>query len=96
MNILSWIDQWLETQSAWFWVRLKFFLILFCLSAQIFPTFILQGIKKNFKDVIRANIGDCHATGQKPLTFLRQVIFSDSYIVTCIHSKCMILVSIMI
>lgn len=33
-----------------------------------------KGIKKNFKDVIRANIGDCHATGQKPLTFLRQVV----------------------
>lgn len=27
-----------------------------------------------FDRVIRANIGDCHATGQKPLTFLRQVI----------------------
>jgi len=28
----------------------------------------------NFDKVIRANIGDCHATGQKPLTFIRQVI----------------------
>jgi alanine transaminase len=27
-----------------------------------------------FDRVIRANIGDCHATGQKPLTFLRQVL----------------------
>lgn len=27
-----------------------------------------------FKEVIRANIGDCHATGQQPLTFLRQVL----------------------
>ncbi|XP_048772562.2 alanine aminotransferase 1-like [Ostrea edulis] len=33
-----------------------------------------KGISKDFKDVIRANIGDCHATGQKPLTFLRQVV----------------------
>ncbi|CAG5114907.1 unnamed protein product, partial [Candidula unifasciata] len=33
-----------------------------------------QGAKRNFADVIRANIGDCHATGQEPLTFLRQVI----------------------
>lgn len=32
-----------------------------------------QGKSKPFSDVIRANIGDCHATGQKPLTFLRQV-----------------------
>ncbi|XP_015786109.1 alanine aminotransferase 2 [Tetranychus urticae] len=29
---------------------------------------------KPFNGVIRANIGDCHATGQKPLTFIRQVI----------------------
>lgn len=33
-----------------------------------------SGKKKPFSDVIRANIGDCHATGQKPLTFLRQVV----------------------
>lgn len=32
------------------------------------------GKSKPFSDVIRANIGDCHATGQKPLTFLRQVV----------------------
>ena len=30
--------------------------------------------KRPFKQVIRANIGDCHATGQRPLTFLRQVM----------------------
>lgn len=29
---------------------------------------------RSFNRVIRANIGDCHATGQKPLTFLRQVV----------------------
>ncbi|XP_015791720.1 alanine aminotransferase 2-like [Tetranychus urticae] len=29
---------------------------------------------KSFSEVIRANIGDCHATGQKPLTYFRQVI----------------------
>ncbi|KAK3086013.1 hypothetical protein FSP39_012147 [Pinctada imbricata] len=33
-----------------------------------------SGVQKPFRDVIRANIGDCHATGQKPLTFLRQVV----------------------
>ena len=32
------------------------------------------GSKRLFNEVLRANIGDCHATGQKPLTFLRQVI----------------------
>ncbi len=26
-----------------------------------------------FKQVIRANIGDCHATGQNPITYLRQL-----------------------
>lgn len=34
---------------------------------------LLQGVTKDFAEVIRANIGDCHATGQQPLTFLRQV-----------------------
>ncbi|GAB0095957.1 alanine aminotransferase 1 [Sergentomyia squamirostris] len=33
-----------------------------------------KGAKKPFKDVIRANIGDCHAMGQKPITFFRQVL----------------------
>lgn len=32
-----------------------------------------QGADKSFPDVIRANIGDCHAVGQRPLTFIRQV-----------------------
>lgn len=35
---------------------------------------IKAGKSKPFADVIRANIGDCHAVGQKPLTFLRQVV----------------------
>lgn len=30
--------------------------------------------KKPFNEVIRANIGDCHAMGQKPITFIRQVL----------------------
>uniref|UniRef100_A0A0A1XKE0 alanine transaminase n=2 Tax=Zeugodacus cucurbitae TaxID=28588 RepID=A0A0A1XKE0_ZEUCU len=33
-----------------------------------------QGVKKPFDQVIRANIGDCHAMGQKPITFLRQLL----------------------
>ncbi|KAH8387619.1 hypothetical protein KR093_008190 [Drosophila rubida] len=33
-----------------------------------------KGVKKPFDQVIRANIGDCHAMGQKPLTFLRQLL----------------------
>lgn len=35
---------------------------------------ILQGAKKPFNDVIKANIGDAHAMGNKPITFLRQVL----------------------
>ncbi|CAG0881129.1 unnamed protein product [Cyprideis torosa] len=33
-----------------------------------------RGVKKPFDTVIRANIGDAHAMGQKPITFLRQVV----------------------
>lgn len=33
-----------------------------------------EGQKKPFDEVIRANIGDCHAMGQKPITFIRQVL----------------------
>ena len=33
-----------------------------------------EGQPKNFSQVIRANIGDCHAMGQKPITFIRQVL----------------------
>lgn len=33
-----------------------------------------QGNNLPFQEVIRANIGDCHATGQTPLTFMRQVL----------------------
>lgn len=35
---------------------------------------LVSGQKKPFTSVIRANIGDAHAMGQKPITFLRQVI----------------------
>jgi alanine transaminase len=38
-----------------------------------------QGVKKPFNQVIRANIGDCHACGQKPITFLRQVVALCTY-----------------
>ena len=33
-----------------------------------------QGAQKPFQNVIKANIGDAHAMGQKPITFLRQVL----------------------
>uniref|UniRef100_A0A0N4Z2R3 alanine transaminase n=1 Tax=Parastrongyloides trichosuri TaxID=131310 RepID=A0A0N4Z2R3_PARTI len=32
------------------------------------------GASKPFKNVIKANIGDAHAMGQKPITFIRQVL----------------------
>uniref|UniRef100_A0A182VSP7 alanine transaminase n=1 Tax=Anopheles minimus TaxID=112268 RepID=A0A182VSP7_9DIPT len=38
-----------------------------------------QGANKPFKEVIRANIGDCHAMGQPPITFIRQVLGLVSY-----------------
>ncbi|XP_062543801.1 alanine aminotransferase 1-like [Armigeres subalbatus] len=38
-----------------------------------------QGIQKPFKEVIRASIGDCHAMGQQPITFLRQVLGLITY-----------------
>ncbi|KAJ8272606.1 hypothetical protein GJAV_G00091220 [Gymnothorax javanicus] len=33
-----------------------------------------EGVKKPFKEVIKANIGDAHAMGQRPITFFRQVL----------------------
>nr|AJP75146.1 alanine aminotransferase [Leptinotarsa decemlineata] len=38
-----------------------------------------QGVKKPFTEVIKANIGDCHAMGQKPITFIRQVLALVGY-----------------
>ncbi|XP_076271679.1 alanine aminotransferase 2-like [Rhynchophorus ferrugineus] len=38
-----------------------------------------EGAKKPFTEVIRANVGDCHAMGQVPLTFLRQVLALVTY-----------------
>ncbi|TKR62916.1 hypothetical protein L596_026817 [Steinernema carpocapsae] len=35
---------------------------------------LAQGAQKPFKSVIKANIGDAHAMGQKPITFIRQVL----------------------
>ncbi|XP_046897638.1 alanine aminotransferase 2 isoform X2 [Hypomesus transpacificus] len=38
-----------------------------------------QGVKQPFQEVIKANIGDAHAMGQKPITFLRQVVALCSF-----------------
>ncbi|KAM9826992.1 alanine aminotransferase 2-like [Neosynchiropus ocellatus] len=38
-----------------------------------------EGVKKPFSEVIKANIGDAHAMGQKPITFLRQVLALCTY-----------------
>merc|ERR1711936_623746 len=35
---------------------------------------IQAGVQKPFKNVIKANIGDAHAMGNKPITFIRQVL----------------------
>ena len=42
-------------------------------------TELKQGAKKEFSRVVKANIGDCHATGQKPITFIRQVLALVTY-----------------
>lgn len=36
-------------------------------------------MKKPFNEVIKANIGDCHAMGQTPITFIRQVLALVTY-----------------
>ncbi|CAH2324316.1 alanine aminotransferase 2 [Pelobates cultripes] len=38
-----------------------------------------RGVVKPFCEVIKANIGDAHAMGQQPITFLRQVIALCTY-----------------
>ncbi|VDO93239.1 unnamed protein product [Soboliphyme baturini] len=38
-----------------------------------------QGVKKPFKSVIKANIGDAHAMLQHPITFIRQVLATAAY-----------------
>jgi alanine transaminase len=38
-----------------------------------------KGLKKPFTEVIKANIGDCHAMGQVPITFIRQVLALVTY-----------------
>ncbi|CAH1398730.1 unnamed protein product [Nezara viridula] len=38
-----------------------------------------EGKKKPFDRVIRANLGDCHAVGQVPITFFRQIIALIAY-----------------
>ncbi|XP_047127231.1 alanine aminotransferase 2 [Hydra vulgaris] len=38
-----------------------------------------EGKKHPFEKIIKANIGDCHAMGQKPITFIRQLLAACSY-----------------
>ncbi|XP_064410069.1 alanine aminotransferase 2 isoform X2 [Latimeria chalumnae] len=46
-----------------------------------------QGVKKPFTEVIKANIGDAHAMGQRPITFLRQVSAICAYPELLNHEK---------
>lgn len=39
-----------------------------------------QGVQKPFNEVIRANIGDCHAMGQPYIKFLRDVSASGFHL----------------
>lgn len=38
-----------------------------------------NGVKKPFDKIIMSSVGDCHAMGQKPITFTRQVIAGCAY-----------------
>ncbi|XP_077291600.1 alanine aminotransferase 1-like isoform X2 [Arctopsyche grandis] len=40
---------------------------------------LAKGVSKPFNEVIKANIGDCHAMGQVPITFIRQVLALVAY-----------------
>lgn len=40
---------------------------------------LVKGVPKRFERVVRANCGDCHALGQKPITFIRQVLALVSF-----------------
>jgi len=40
---------------------------------------LAQGKKKPFDKIIMSSVGDCHAMGQKPITFTRQVIAGCAY-----------------
>lgn len=40
---------------------------------------LASGVKKPFTKVVKANIGDCHATGQRPMTYIRQVLALCTY-----------------
>lgn len=44
------------------------------LKAADIERMLQQGVKQPFSEVIKANIGDAHAMGQQPITFLRQVV----------------------
>lgn len=46
---------------------------------------MFQGVSKPFNEVIKANIGDCHAMGQVPITFIRQVCIKR--VITIIFRK---------
>ncbi|PSN39700.1 Alanine aminotransferase 2 [Blattella germanica] len=42
--------------------------------ANQFAKELAAGEKKPFTEVIKLNLGDCHAMGQKPITFIREVL----------------------
>ena len=44
------------------------------ICATAFEKELKDGVKKPFTSVIKANIGDAHAMGNKPITFIRQVL----------------------
>lgn len=55
-----------------FYFYFSFFVII---KVSHYVLIFFQGAKKPFTNVIKANIGDAHAMGQKPITFIRQVFY---------------------
>ena len=62
------LNKYLIENSVYQWFKHIYFLIK-------------KGAIKPYERVIRANIGDCHATGQKPITFLRQVFEQINFLI---------------
>lgn len=69
------IENELKKVRIFFSVEVKNYVYICIIQNTLFYVinFQFQGVKKPFKEVLKANIGDCHAMGQKPITFIRQV-----------------------
>lgn len=62
-----------KTAYGMFYWHILYFKPSACWDSHISGFSFFQGANKPFKEVIKANIGDAQAMGQKPITFFRQV-----------------------